>query len=68
MLAERGKPSARGRAVQDNKESQFRNYGQYPTASRGREDGAPTRTSTGQGSSRQGYSKSRGGGSEGPQI
>jgi hypothetical protein len=38
------------------------------TASRGRENGAPTRTSAGQGSSRQGYCKSRRRGSEGPEI
>ena len=53
----------------DDKESQFRNYGQHPfTASRGGENGAPTRTSAGQGSSRQGYCKSGRGGSEGPEI
>ena len=38
------------------------------TASRGRENGAPTRTSAGQGSSRQGYCKSRRRGSQGREI
>src|SRR6516164_8921146 len=67
--AGRGKPAACGGAVQDDKESQFRNYGQHPyTASRGRENGAPTRTSAGQGSSRQGYCKSRRRGSQGREI
>ena len=37
-----------------------------PRLAEGREDGAPSRTSVGQGSSRQGYCKSRRGGSEGP--
>jgi hypothetical protein len=63
---ERGRPTACRGAVQDKKESCSRRH--FGTASRGGENRAPARASTGQGSSRQGDCKSQRGGSDGRSV